>query len=185
MQSEVTCLELKELKFLINLISGDSTEPKPKSQDIVITTRGYTNNSFFDVMSNYQNCHCASYKFVKEIASNAGNDEGRRTPIKVNCLLGKGNETLQIINSLKEVVTLLAPYGNSTKRSEPGNCALVLFYTKSCPISAGVAPHFNAVSRQFPDLQIGAIDALRFHGLNTDFGIVGLPTIMLFHQGNT
>lgn len=32
-------------------------------------------------------------------------------------------------------------------------------------------------------LQVGAIDALEHSGLNTDFGIIGLPSIIIFHQG--
>lgn len=31
--------------------------------------------------------------------------------------------------------------------------------------------------------QVGALDALEHSGLNTDFGIIGLPSIVLFHQG--
>lgn len=30
---------------------------------------------------------------------------------------------------------------------------------------------------------MGALDALEHPGLNTDFGIIGLPSIILFHQG--
>lgn len=30
---------------------------------------------------------------------------------------------------------------------------------------------------------MGALDALEYPGLNTDFGIIGLPSIVLFHQG--
>lgn len=31
--------------------------------------------------------------------------------------------------------------------------------------------------------QVAALDAIKNAGLNTEFGIIGLPTIILFHQG--
>lgn len=180
--SLIQAVELKGLKFLISLISGELLESKPKTQNTYFTLQGYTNYTFIDYINNQNSQQCLSYRYIKQVTGN-GNDDGRKQPIKVKCLTGKGNGTLQIVDSLKEVVTLLAPAGNNTKRNEPGNCALVLFFTKTCTLCAQVAPHFNAISKQFSDLRIGAIDAIRFHGLNTDFGIVGLPTIMLFHQG--
>lgn len=157
-------------------------ETKPKPPNTYYVLQGYTNYTFIEYVSRKDAIQCTSYRYVKQLATTS-NGETKKQPIKVKCLPAKGNGTLQIVNSLKEVVTLLAPHGNNTKRTDAGNCALVLFYTKTCPISAFVAPHFNAISKQFPDIRIGAIDAIRFHGLNTDFGIVGLPTIMLFHQG--
>ncbi|XP_037032734.1 thioredoxin domain-containing protein 15 isoform X1 [Bradysia coprophila] len=178
-------IELKGLRFLINLISGDFMETKsqneldPQSSSYMVS-KGHTEYNFLSFITYEDTKKCLLYE--NAAASDQGND-GKKTPIKVKCIPGQGNGTLQIINSLKEVVTMLAPHGNKTKRMDEGNCALVLFYTRTCQGSALVAPHFNAVSRQFPDIKIGAIDALRFHSLNTDFGIVGLPTVMLFHQG--
>lgn len=176
-------VELKGLKFLISLISGELLESKPKSPSTYFILQGYTNYTFIDYVSNRNTQQCLSYRYIKQVTNTNENGDTKKQPIKVKCLSGKGNGTLHIVDSLKEVVTLLAPHGNNTKRTDPGNCALVLFFTKTCPISATVAPHFNAISKQFPDIRIGAIDAIRFHGLNTDFGIVGLPTVMLFHQG--
>lgn len=150
-----------------------------------IVSNGQTEYNFVSFITYEDTKKCLLYEYAEYVTSSDqhGND-GKKAPIKVKCIPGHGNGTLQIINSLKEVVTLLAPHGNKTKRMDEGNCALVLFYTRTCPGSALVAPHFNAVSKQFPDIKIGAIDALRFHSLNTDFGIVGLPTVMLFHQGS-
>lgn len=144
-----------------------------------IVSKGHTEYNFLSFVTYEDTKKCLLYENV----GTSENGDGKKAPIKVKCIPGQGNGTLQIINSLKEVVTLLAPHGNKTKRMDEGNCALVLFYTRTCQGSALVAPHFNAVSKQFPDMKIGAIDALRFHSLNTDFGIVGLPTLMLFHQG--
>lgn len=153
-------------------------ELDPQSSNYIVS-KGHTEYNFLSFITYQDTKKCLLYE---NVATDQSSD-GKKAPIKVKCIPGHGNGTLQIINSLKEVVTLLAPHGNKTKRLDEGNCALVLFYTRTCQGSALVAPHFNAVSRQFPDMKIGAIDALRFHSLNTDFGIVGLPTLMLFHQG--
>lgn len=148
-------------------------------------SKGNTNYIFIDFItySDMRQCLPFEYPNLLRQQQNLAETASKKAPIKVRCLPERGNGTLEIINSLKEVVTMLAPHGNNTKRTAEGNCALVLFYAKTCPISAVVAPHFNAVAKLFPDIRIGAIDAFRFHGLNTDFGIIGLPTIMLFHQG--
>ncbi|XP_309959.4 thioredoxin domain-containing protein 15 [Anopheles gambiae] len=113
-------------------------------------------------------------------------DGGRKSPLRVNCTPLEGNGTLYIITSLQDIVKGLSPHAaatNATNRNEVNNCFLMLFYTKTCIHSAMVAPHFNALARHFPDLMVTAIDAHNFHFLNAEFGIVGLPTIMLFHQG--
>lgn len=182
-----SAIELKGLRFLINLISGDFMETKsqneldPQSSNYIVS-KGHTEYNFLSFITYADTKKCLLYESA---ATSDQSSDGKKAPIKVKCIPGQGNGSLIIINSLKEVVTLLAPHGNKTKRMDEGNCALVLFYTRTCPGSALVAPHFNAVSKQFPDMKIGAIDALRFHSLNTDFGIVGLPTVMLFHQGIT
>lgn len=45
------------------------------------------------------------------------------------------------------------------------------------------APHFNALPRFFPDIKMAAIDAMTFRNFNAQYGIVGVPTLMLFHNG--
>lgn len=150
--------------------------------DTYMPSKGQTNYTFIDFITHADQMQCLPYENEPH-KSEHQSELTKKGPIKVRCLPNRGNGSLQIVNSLKEVVKLLAPHGNSSKRTDEGNCALVLFYSKTCIHSAAVAHHFNAVSTFFPDIRMGAIDALRFHGLNTDFGIVGLPTVMLFHQG--
>lgn len=142
--------------------------------------RGYTTYSFIDRIAGPNNKICRSDDDLLTDLNETKTYVGRKS---VKCLRYKGNGTLLMIDSIKELAFLVQQTGNSTKRSEPGNCALVLFYTKSCPGSAMVAPHFNALPRQFPNLKIATIDALKHYSLNSDFGIIGLPTIMIFHQG--
>lgn len=139
-----------------------------------------TKFSFIDFIIFKERTECSPYEYIEYLQSN---QLSNKSQIKIKCIPKRGNGTLEILTTMKDVMTLLLPHGNSTKLHHDGNCALLLFYTKSCPASANVAPHYNALSRQFPDLRIGAIDSYRFYQLNTEFGIVGLPTILLFHQG--
>jgi len=67
-------------------------------------------------------------------------------------------------------------------RSTPAQCSLVFFYASWCPFSAKAAAHFNAMPRLFPDLNMFAVDTYKYHGINTHFGIMALPTVILFHN---
>lgn len=88
------------------------------------------------------------------------------------------------MNSLSEVMSLIAPSPGSTKNDhQPGNCVVMLFYTKFCPGCHVLIPHYTSLARNFPDVKVAAIDAFEHPGLNTDFGIIGLPTVVLFHNG--
>ncbi|CAF4878632.1 unnamed protein product [Pieris macdunnoughi] len=68
-------------------------------------------------------------------------------------------------------------------RDVDADCVLVLFYARACPFSAHAAPHFNALARSYPNIKMVALDALRHHGINAQYGIVGVPTLKMFHNG--
>ncbi|XP_070544890.1 thioredoxin domain-containing protein 15-like [Ptychodera flava] len=91
----------------------------------------------------------------------------------------KENETAstKIINN-----TDLFQVLNRTNSTE-GPCSVVLFYAPWCRFSAAVAPHINALGRAYPTLQVLAVDAIQFSGLNARFGTVAVPNILLFHNG--
>ncbi|XP_068706369.1 thioredoxin domain-containing protein 15-like isoform X1 [Montipora foliosa] len=72
---------------------------------------------------------------------------------------------------------------NSSENNETDPCAIVLFYTNYCPFSAKLAPLYNALGRVYNNLPVLAIDAHKQHSLNTRFGVVAVPTILLFHSG--
>ena len=74
---------------------------------------------------------------------------------------------------------------NVTNRTTPAICSLVLFYAPWCPFSARAAPHYNALARLYPDLVLMAVDASRHHTFTTQFGVLALPTILLFHNAKT
>lgn len=73
----------------------------------------------------------------------------------------------------------------SASKESPGNCALIMFYGRTCPFSAEAVGYFSAMAELFPDIRFGAVDAYRFHMLNADLGVVAVPTMVLFHEGRT
>lgn len=178
-------VEFKSFNFIVNFITGEFFDSKFKKTELddMAPSIGNSTYNFFQYITQYDTHHC--YLDDVYLSENIIRTkvERKKTHIKVECVPGAGNKTLQVVTNLKEVMQILSTHGNSTKRTQPGYCSLVLFYTKSCPGSAMVAPHFNAISKQYPDIRMAAIDAFQLNSLNTEFGIVGLPTIMLFHQG--
>ncbi|KAJ8915638.1 hypothetical protein NQ315_003422 [Exocentrus adspersus] len=100
----------------------------------------------------------------------------------VKCLPGMGTSTVQLTNDT-ELIKLLQVDPKVTDRDVPGACVIVLFYSKYCPFSSMAAPHYNALPRAFPDIKMVAINAMMYHLFNTQNGIVGVPSLMLFHGG--
>jgi len=180
----VQTIELRGLQFWANFFSDSKKDLDDDIQNSVLisASNGVCNYSFIDYISKKDNNHCGLFQ-KDEIEIINLNGANSKPLIKIKCAPNLGNSTVNIVESVKDVVTLLAPYGNSTKRNVEGSCALILFYAKSCTASAIVAPHFNALAKQFPDIKVAAINAFRFRSFNTEFGIVGLPTLLLFHQG--
>ena len=102
------------------------------------------------------------------------------TDVTVNQTLQTGNVTLEKahkrISCIGKNTTGLPPAQvkvvNSTellhrlsfKNETQGNCALVLFYAPWCMFCSDVAPHYNALARAFPQLDVLAIDAIHFSG---------------------
>lgn len=103
-------------------------------------------------------------------------------PKTVVCKPFIGGEPVKIINGT-ELLTLLMPDPNVTSKEAQADCILVLFYAKYCTFSSMAAPHFNALSRAFKHIKLAAIDAMKNHIFNTQNGIVGVPTLILFHNG--
>lgn len=160
------------------------TNDRKESKVNAVTERNVCQNSFIDFIIDTESRMCLPDGAVYK-ASEGSKPVNRKY---YNCKPFNGNGTLISINSIKELVDLLASDLNTTTpisknaRNNVGNCALVLFYARSCPSSAQLAPHFNALPRQFPNLKVAAVDALKHTALNSDFGIIALPTILLFHQ---
>ncbi|KAJ2940415.1 hypothetical protein O0L34_g95 [Tuta absoluta] len=90
--------------------------------------------------------------------------------------------TVELING-SSLTKLLQIKQDIASRDTEADCVLVLFYAKYCPFSAHAAPHFNALSRSYPNVKMVALDALKYHGINALYGIVGVPTLKMFHNG--
>lgn len=184
--------ELKALQVIANFFSGDFLERRAQPADdddahLTIAPFRITNFTFIEFITHADRRMCLLNEETYRLQKMYEKSNGRRTrmPIRVQCLPQNdtSNVTLTVIDSLKEVAQLLGPLSNITKRTEPGNCALILFYTKSCVSSSLAAPHMNALPKYFQDIRMAAIDSYQFHSINTDFGVLALPTLMLFHRG--
>ncbi|XP_032676796.1 thioredoxin domain-containing protein 15 [Odontomachus brunneus] len=109
---------------------------------------------------------------------------------KVNCSLEKIYGPVEIVNATRLMELLILEPGPSNRSRNgkeskhlPGTCILVLFYARSCVFSSQAAPHFNAIPRSFPHIKAVAIDAIKHQSFNAQYGIVGVPTLMLVHNG--
>ncbi|ALC41753.1 CG8297 [Drosophila busckii] len=114
----------------------------------------------------------------------------RKPPIMVKCLQPteeelkeKDTPQLLVMASNQDIVNLLKPIGNATKRHEPGSCVLVHFCSPTSLECANVASLVNVLPHMFPTMPVAYIDAYKFSRFNAEFGIVSLPTLMVFHQG--
>lgn len=83
---------------------------------------------------------------------------------KIQCVPRTLNETLiaevQIINS-----TFLLNKLNSLKNesSSINYCAVVMFYAPWCHFCAKTAPHYNALARVFPGIDVYAMDSITYN----------------------
>ncbi|XP_059491335.1 thioredoxin domain-containing protein 15 [Neocloeon triangulifer] len=93
-----------------------------------------------------------------------------------------GPTPVELVNGTG-LLALLETEANVTSRKTPGRCVGLLFYASWCPFSCLAAPFFNALPRTFPAVKFAAIDSMKHYSWNTQFGIVGVPTFLLFHNG--
>ncbi|KAL6260020.1 hypothetical protein P5V15_009926 [Pogonomyrmex californicus] len=110
--------------------------------------------------------------------------------VKVNCSSEKIYGPVEIVNATRLMELLILDPGPSNRsrndkdgKQLPGTCVLVLFYARWCIFSSQAAPHFNAIPRSFPYIKTVAIDAIKHQSFNAQYGIVGVPTLMLVHNG--
>lgn len=133
-------------------------------------------------------CYTDDEYILHLLPSPAATEQQRKPPIMVKCLaehpltMNTSNE-LRLMSSVQDIVELLKPIGNNTKRYQPGSCVLVYFYTPSCIGCQLFAVATVELPYAFKTIPVAAIDAYKFPSFNTEFGIVALPTLMLFHQG--
>ncbi|KAM7428208.1 cell redox homeostasis [Porites harrisoni] len=117
---------------------------------------------------NTTNSTSASSELPKYFCKGRNNSLGNGS-VEQRVIIVKADELMQWINT--------------TEDNETDSCAVVLFYTEYCPFCANLAPLYNALGRVYNNLPVLAVDAYKQHSLNTRFGIVAVPTILLFHTG--
>ncbi|XP_044758806.1 thioredoxin domain-containing protein 15 [Coccinella septempunctata] len=100
----------------------------------------------------------------------------------VHCLPNLGSEKVEIVNDT-HLIRILTPDSNITSKDTAAQCVVVMFYSKYGTFSSMAAPHFNALPRAFPDIKMVAINTMMYHLFNTQNGIVGIPSVILFHNG--
>ncbi|XP_033336109.1 thioredoxin domain-containing protein bug [Megalopta genalis] len=129
----------------------------------------------------------------KTIEANVTLNNSTSNVTKVNCLTDTVYGPVEIANAtslMKLLILEPGPTNRSRNDKEnrpwyqvPGTCIIVLFYARWCVFSSHAAPHFNALPRSFPHIKAVAIDAIKYQIFNAQYGIVGVPTLMLIHNG--
>jgi len=103
-----------------------------------------------------------------------------RWPCKPYTILST-NESLSpsvvIINNETTLGNVISSM-NGTKE-----CGVMLFYSPYCEFCTNLAPLYNAVGRSYSNLIVIASDAQKVMGMSARYGIVGIPTILLFYSG--
>jgi thiol-disulfide isomerase/thioredoxin len=98
-------------------------------------------------------------------------DEPNSTPI------------VHLLNGSFYQISLAEEFNSSvSNRSQPATCSLTLFFASWCDFSASAAPHYNALARVFPQLKLYAVDSSMHHSLNTQYGVMAVPTLLVFHN---
>lgn len=153
-------------------------------------SRGVCVNDFYDLTQRLDSFICFSDdEFILHLLPASKSDDVVRKPFTmVKCIddhpiLSNGSNHLRIMKNVREIMALLKPIGNATKTYESGSCVLVYFYTNSCKMCQMMDVPVMVLPNVFKTLPVLAVDAYKFNNFNTDFGIVGLPTLILFHQG--
>ena len=126
--------------------------------------------------------YCKPYEHAERLVKSI-----RKQHNPIECYTGRSFNRTRNIESRNELVNVLAPYpnvkSNTTRKMVSGNCVFVMFYTESCLSSRLIFTEYHNTYPFFPNIQFALVDSLKFYTLNADFGITGLPTLMLFHQG--
>jgi len=94
------------------------------------------------------------------------------------------NSTVQLVNGSYYQAVLALEYNSSVvNRTTSAICSLTLFFADWCDFSALAAPHYNALARAFPHMDLYAVDSGQHHSLNAHYGVMAVPTLLVFHNG--
>ncbi|XP_076450528.1 uncharacterized protein LOC143286711 isoform X2 [Babylonia areolata] len=165
------------IKFLLNPVIEEFQEMEKSStgQDASATTDSNNQSDVAGVAT-------GNSSDVAEKEEKNSTDSSKKT--KFQCVGRNVTENttavVKIVNS-----TILLELLSFDKNHSLSDCVLVMFYAPWCHFCAATAPHYNAVARAFPQLEVLAVDTVHFSNLNARFGTVAVPNIMLFHQSRS
>ncbi|VDN04415.1 unnamed protein product [Thelazia callipaeda] len=91
------------------------------------------------------------------------------------------NPVVNLMNSSQLLAHITADNHLSSGYS---NCMLTVFYAPDCVFSSRMAPHLFLLSQVYPQLHIVATDASVHSKLNSRYGIIATPTVLLWIDGN-
>ena len=103
-----------------------------------------------------------------------GIKESEKTEKTYKCL--PTNHSSATVNFIPEG-DLVTEMNHTTAR-----CGLVLFYTPYCRFSIEMLPAYKALARIFPSLEMFAVKINSYSSSSIQFGAVGTPTVMFFHN---
>lgn len=186
----MSLLKISFVGFVISaLILVSVTSSKEVTEELVtqtISKDGFSEEENKQVDTDEKN---ESMKINANVAANVTDIVSTNTT-KVNCSSEKIYGPVEIVNATRLMELLILEPGPSNRsrndkdgKQLPGTCVLVLFYARWCVFSSQAAPHFNAIPRSFPHIKAVAIDAIKHQSFNAQYGIVGVPTLMLVHNG--
>ncbi|XP_045138550.1 thioredoxin domain-containing protein 15-like [Portunus trituberculatus] len=92
-------------------------------------------------------------------------------------------DDVEVINATT-LLKLLQVDPNVTSRSSSGPCYLIYFFSPYCPFSIMGSPYVNALARSVPNIPVFGLDSIEHHSVNARYGVMGTPTLLLFHNGN-
>ncbi|XP_066955173.1 thioredoxin domain-containing protein 15 [Macrobrachium rosenbergii] len=90
---------------------------------------------------------------------------------------------VEIINATL-LMKLLQGNSNITNRSIAAPCHLIYFFSPYCPFSVAGSPYVNAMARSLKNIPVYGLDSIEHHSVNARYGVMGTPTLLLFHNGN-
>ncbi|XP_077496855.1 thioredoxin domain-containing protein bug [Amblyomma americanum] len=90
---------------------------------------------------------------------------------------------LHLINGTALIQELSPPPNKTNATAGGGHCVVVTFYSPYCNFCASAAPYVNALPAGFPDLKFYAVDVVKSSHINMRYGLVAVPSILLFHNG--
>ncbi|CAN8001477.1 unnamed protein product [Ixodes hexagonus] len=90
---------------------------------------------------------------------------------------------LIVLNGTALLQELTPAVANNKTNSTAGDCVVVAFYSPYCNFCARTAPFVNALPSAFPGLKFYAVDVVQSSQINMRYGLVAVPSILLFHNG--